>query len=284
MSEQRLLAPDNVAGRAPVTPSRLARDLRQLGLRHGTTVIVHTSLSNLGWVPGGAQGVIEALLDVLGESGTLVMPAHTGHLSDPSGWVAPPVPKAWWPTIRKEMPPYDRALTPTRLMGVVAETFRRHPGAMRSAHPHVSFAALGPNAERIVAEHPLGSMFGERSPLARLYELDAHVLLAGVTHANNTCIHLGETRADFVGKGRVQEAAPMRVDGKRRWVTFEEWRPVDDDFAELGEDFALTGQERRGPLGWGEGRFMRVTDIVDFAKWWLSTHRPASLRANQADI
>ena len=243
------------------------------------TVIVHTSLSRLGWVPGGAQGVIEALVDTLGAPGTLVMPTHTGHLTDPAGWVAPPVPEAWWSSIRKEMPAYDPALTPTRLMGAVAETFRKHPRALRSAHPHVSFAALGPNAARIVAEHRLGSMFGERSPLARLYELDAHVLLAGVSHANNTCIHLGETRAEFPGKARVQEGAPLIVDGKRRWITFEDLRPIDDDFADLGEDFALTGRERRGPLGWGEGRLMRVRAVVDFAKAWFATHRPESLAA-----
>lgn len=273
MSEGQVLDESNIAGRKPVTPSVLARDLRKLGLRHGMTVIVHTSMSRLGWVPGGPQGVIEALLSVLTDQGTLVMPTHTGHLSDPSSWVAPPVPKGWWKTIRKEMPPYDPALTPTRQMGVVAETFRRHPGARRSAHPHVSFAALGPNAEEIVGEHPLGSMFGERSPLARLYDLDAHVLLAGVTHANNTSIHLGETRAEFSTKLRVEEGAPMVVDGKRRWVTFQDWRPVDDDFEALGEDFALTGREQRGPLGWGKGRLMRTREIVDFAQTWLATHR-----------
>ena len=274
MSEDRVLAESDIAGRDPVTPSRLARDLRKLGLKRGMTVIVHTSLSKLGWVPGGPQGVIVALLDVLGESGTLVMPTHTGHLTDPAGWVAPPVPKAWWRSIRKEMPAYDPALTPTRLMGAVAETFRKHPAAERSPHPHVSFTALGPSARQIVNEHPLGSMFGERSPLARLYEIDAHVLLAGVSHANNTSIHLGETRAEFPTKMRVREGAPMLVDGKRRWVTFEELRPVDDDFAELGEDFARTGRERRAALGWGEGRFMGVRELVDFAQSWLSTHRP----------
>ena len=274
MSEERVLAAPNVASRKPVTPSRLAKELRKLGVAPGMTLMVHTSLSKLGWVPGGAQGVIVALLDVLGESGTLVMPAHSGHLSDPSGWQAPPVPKPWWRAIRKEMPAYDPALTPTRMMGAVAETFRKHPDVKRSAHPHVSFAALGPNADVIVAEHPVGDMFGERSPLARLYDLDASVLLAGVTHANNTSIHLAETRADFPSKGRVREGAPMTVNGKRRWVTFEDWQVDDGDFAALGEDFACNrGSEQRGPLGWGEGRLMRMRAIVDFAQRWLAVHR-----------
>lgn len=152
MNEERLLR--DAAGREPVTPSRLVAELDALGLRRGAVVIVHTSLSKLGWVPGGAQGVIAALLSVLGDDGTLVMPTHTGHLTDPRSWRAPPVPESWWETIREEMPAYDPAVTPTRAMGVVAEAFRTYPGVRRSAHPHVSFAALGPAAETIVGDHP----------------------------------------------------------------------------------------------------------------------------------
>ena len=272
--EDRVLA--DAAGREPVTPARLAKDLAALGLAPGDIVIVHTSLSRLGWVPGGAQAVIAALLDVLGDTGTLVMPAHTGHLTDPARWQAPPVPRAWWDTIREQTPAYDPALTPTRMMGAVAEAFRTYPRVLRSAHPHVSFAARGPAAAAVVGDHPLSSMFGERSPLARLYDLDAQVLLAGVDHANNTAIHLGETRADFPGKRIAAEGAPMLVDGERRWVTFTDTLPDDDDFARLGEDFARdTEHERRGALGWGEGRLMRVRAVVDYATGWLTSHRSA---------
>ena len=274
MTESRVLA--GAGGRDPVTRTRLAAELRALGLAPGAVVIVHTSMSRLGWVPGGAQAVIAALLDVLGDTGTLVMPAHSGHLTDPATWRAPPVPESWWDTIRAEVPAYDPALTPTRMMGAVAESFRTYPGALRSAHPHVSFAARGPAAEAVVGDHPLGSMFGERSPLARLYDLDAELLLAGVDHANNTGIHLGEYRADFPGKRVATEGAPMLVDGERRWVRFTDTLPDDDDFAELGEDFARdTGLEQRGPLGWGDGRLMRVRAIVDYAAGWLTVHRSA---------
>ncbi|WP_428101876.1 aminoglycoside N(3)-acetyltransferase [Candidatus Rariloculus sp.] len=271
-TKERVLS--DADGREPVTRSRLAAELAALGLARGAVVIVHTSLSKIGWVPGGAQAIIEALLEVLGEIGTLVMPAHSAHLTDPARWKAPPVPKAWWDTIREEMPAYDPARTPTRAMGVVAETFRTYPGVRRSAHPHVSFAALGPAAETVVEEHPLGSMFGERSPLARLYALDAEVLLAGVGHANNTALHLGEYRADFPGKRTGEEGAPMLVDGRRQWVRFTDTLPNNEDFPDLGKDFAQeTGQERCGPLGWGEARLMRVRAVVDYAERWMATHR-----------
>lgn len=260
--------------REPVTRPSLASDLRALGLVEGATVIVHTSMGRLGPVIGGAQAVIAALLDTLGERGTLVMPAHSGQLSDPAHWQAPPAPEAWWDTIRQEMPAYDPTLTPTRSMGAVAENFRTYPGVLRSAHPQVSFAARGPLAERIVAEHSLQSKFGEDSPLAKLYDLDAQVLLAGVDHGSNTAIHLGEARAQFPGGRRLREGAPMLVDGERRWVRFEETEPVAHDFAELGEDFSRdTGQESIGPLGWGRARLMRVRAIVDYAQVWLKEHR-----------
>ncbi|MFP6836008.1 MAG: AAC(3) family N-acetyltransferase [Pseudomonadales bacterium] len=273
-SEEQLLEDAGKRQRKPVGRSRLVAELAALGLAPAMTVIVHCALSKVGWVPGGAQGVIAALFDVLGDSGTLVMPAHSGNFSDPANWQAPSVPPDWWDPIRAEMPAYDPALTPTRNMGAVAETFRTYPQVLRSGHPHVSFTAHGPNARRVVDEHPPGCMFGEQSPLARLYELDAHVLLMGVDHANNTAIHLGEYRAEFPHKRYQTEGAPMMVDGERRWVRFEDLQVADDDFARLGRAFAGdTGLERHGPVGWGVARLMPVRAIVDYAQDWLSAHR-----------
>ena len=85
---------DAIAASAqPITEQALRASLRALGLRAGMTVLVHSSLSSLGWVCGGSTAVIRALLAVVGADGTLVMPAHSAG-SDPAGWENPPVPQA----------------------------------------------------------------------------------------------------------------------------------------------------------------------------------------------
>lgn len=177
----------------PATVASLRADLARLGVEPGMVLTVHASLSRLGFVAGGAQAVVEALLAAVGPSGTLMMPTHSGHLSDPASWTDPP--EAWWDTIREATPAYDPLLTPTRGMGAIAECFRHVPGVLRSAHPCVSAAAVGPDADALVDHHPLELGLGEGSPQARLYDLDGHVLLLGVTHANNTSLYVSELRA-----------------------------------------------------------------------------------------
>jgi aminoglycoside 3-N-acetyltransferase len=257
----------------PATPSSLTQDLRSLGVTGGMTLLVHSSMSALGWVAGGPQAVIEALDAAVGSDGTLVVPAHSTGLSEPSLWRNPPVPESWWQIVRDETPAFDPDLTPTRMMGVIAEGFRKYPGVRRSGHPQESFAARGPNAAVVVDNHSLDHGLGEGSPLARLYDLDGQILLLGVGHANNTTLHLAEYRADYPGKEWVTQGAPVMVGGGRRWVTFEDLEGASDDFVEIGEAFAATGAELRGSVGSGEGRLMGVRNLVDFAAEWMTSHR-----------
>lgn len=76
------------------------------------TVLVHSSLSSIGWVNGGAVAVIQALIDVVTEEGTIVMPSQSVELSDPKEWGNPPVPEEWWDIIRESMPAYNSNYTP----------------------------------------------------------------------------------------------------------------------------------------------------------------------------
>src|SRR5215467_6186758 len=191
MSEEQIVH----ATPAPRTRESLANDLRQLGVMVGMTIIVHSSMSSLGWVSGGPVAMVQALMDVVTEAGTIVMPTQTGEYSDPAQWENPPVPQAWWQIIRETMPAFDPLITPATFMGRTVEVFRTWPGALRSNHPIVSFAAWGRHAQYITAGHTLEYGLGEGSPLGRIYDLDGWVLLLGVGYDSNTSFHLAEYRA-----------------------------------------------------------------------------------------
>ena len=259
------------ATRAPRTRASLAADLYRLGVRSEMTLLVHSSLRALGWVCGGPVAVVQALTDVLSPEGTLVMPTHTSGNSEPSYWQHPPVPSAWWQTIRLAMPAFDPQVTPSTGMGQIVEVFRTWPGTLRSGHPQVSFAARGPNADYITANHLLADGLGNGSPLARIYDLDGYVLLLGVGHANNTSFHLGESRAS--GVPQTVEGAAVLENGVRSWRTFSQ---VDWDatpFAEIGAQFDATGNVHRGSVGSAEARLFPQRAAVDFAKEWISMRR-----------
>src|SRR3954447_16315795 len=101
------------ASDTPRTRTSIAADLRALGVTQSCVLLVHSSLSSLGWVCGGPVAAAGALLDVLGPSGTLVVPTHTAGNSDPATWENPPIPQSWWPTVRQQMPAFDPRLTPS---------------------------------------------------------------------------------------------------------------------------------------------------------------------------
>jgi aminoglycoside 3-N-acetyltransferase len=259
----------------PNTVSSLASDLQALGLKSGTTVICHSSLSSLGYVCGGAIAVIYALKEVLGENGTLVMPTFSSDVSDPMYWKNPPVPEAWWPTMREHMPGYEAGVTPTRKMGAIAENFRKLDGVMRSRHPQSSFAACGPLAKTIVENHDFDFGLGEGSPLARLYDLNAYVLLLGVGHGNNSSLHLAEYRANIPTKQIAKAGAPVVIDGQRQWLIQEDIMNCDsDDFVAIGDAFQqATNLITKGKVGLAEAILCPQKPLVDFAVEYMERTR-----------
>ena len=126
-----------------VTKEDIKKSLKELGLASGDTVMVHTSLGSIGYVCGGAQGVIEALIETVGSEGTIMMPTQSWKNLDPEDGVHWTISKDDWQIIRDNWPAYDKAITPTNTMGAVAEMFRSWPGALRSDHPARSVAAWG---------------------------------------------------------------------------------------------------------------------------------------------
>ena len=221
---------------------RLADQLRQLGVRRGGTLVVHTSFRAVGPVEGGPIGLIEALQEALGAEGTLVMPTMSGS---------------------RRAEPFNPETTPTRSMGVVAETFRRLPGVLRSDHPTSSFAASGPGAGDITAAQPLEPVHGLDSPIGRVYERDGQVMLLGVGHSVNTTVHLAEALAG-VPYG-VEKWCTALVDGCATRLTYRETDHCGRNFAKVGEWLSERGLQTVGRMGGAAATLVRSRDVVAVA-------------------
>ncbi|MFW9988499.1 MAG: aminoglycoside N(3)-acetyltransferase, partial [Candidatus Odinarchaeota archaeon] len=251
----------------------LKQDFKLLGIRSRQIIIMHSSLSAIGWTVGGSVAVIKALMEILTSEGTLIMPTFSGHNTDPSYWENPPVPESWWNIIRNEMPAYHPKITPTRGMGIIVDTFRNQPNVIRSNHPVSSFAAWGKHAEYIIKNHDLIADLGENSPLARIYQLNGKILLVGVSHENNSSLHLAEYRSDFPGKNYKLNSSAILIDNKREWV---KWRELDlnsDDFKQLGIDFESKINYSPGKVGLADARLLSQREMVNFGIKWLKKNR-----------
>jgi len=180
---------------------QISAALESLGLRAGHHVLVHSSLSALGHVDGGAATVVRALLDVVGPSGTVVVPTLTG--SEEVGPHATVV--------------FDVAATPG-WTGAVTECLRTWDGSLRSRHPTHSVAALGAGAERFTSGHEdCVTPCGPGSPYATLAaDPDGVILLLGCDHESNTTWHHVE---EVAGVDYHLQPVPVRAEIRDRDIT-----------------------------------------------------------------
>ena len=256
-----------------VFKSDIADALKRIGLQRGDAVMVHTSLGKIGYVCGGAQAVIEALIETVGEDGTVMMPTQSWKNLDPETGVHWDADEADWDGIREHWPAYQKAVTPTNTMGAVAEMFRSWPGAMRSDHPARSVAAWGKHAEYLTKDHDLSDIFGDTSPVGKLYELDGKVLLIGVDYDKNTSIHLADVRAAYPGKHTCIEHSAVMENGKRVWKPYETLFVDGEDFTEIGAAFEKVHPVSIVKLGETEIKLMKQRELVDFAIEWIEDNR-----------
>lgn len=247
--------------------------LREAGLSAGDQVIVHTSLGSIGYVCGGAQTVIEVLLKIVGEDGTVMMPTQSWKNLDPMTGVHWEIAEADWPKIRENWPAYNKDITPTNTMGAVAEMFRCWPGTVRSDHPARSFAANGKNAQYLVENHDLCNIFGESSPIGKLYALGGKVLLIGVDYDKNTSLHLADVRAEYPDKHTVTESSAVLINGVRQWVSYETLYVDGEDFIRIGKAFEKAHPVKKVQIGNATVRCMEQRELVDFAVSWIEKNR-----------
>lgn len=234
-----------------ITRESLVRDLRALGLRAGDTVYVHSSMKKIGWMAEGPETLLHALLEVLGEEGTLAVPNHT--LSFP-GW---------------GREPYDRAETPT-LLGLFPETVRRDPRALRSGHGSHATAAIGAKAAYLTENHDPCHALGYDSPLHRLYRMGGRILLLGVTHTSNTSIHLAESLSGVGYTVLPYDASwgaevACREEGEVHLYRQVEFPGCSGGFQVLDAELTAKGIQKIGQVGFAESRLVETQGLIDTA-------------------
>lgn len=244
------------------TISSLKKDFEKLGITPGMTLMVHTSFSSVGLVCGNALALIQALQETLTNEGTLIMPTHSTDLSDPKDWYNPKVDRSLWSEMKKEMPGYNKLATPTYKMGRLPELFRTLPEVERSTHPAYSFSAWGKDKDFILEEQSLNNGLGEKSPLARIYDLNGHILLLGTQYDSNTSMHLSEHRIGVFP--RITQASPIIVQGNKKWVTYDEIEYDEANFIKIGESFERKHAVKSGLIGEAPSKLMNQKDLVDY--------------------
>ncbi|MEY2962754.1 MAG: hypothetical protein RL754_15 [Bacteroidota bacterium] len=174
---------------AVLTKDQLVAELKVAGVERGRDLLVHSSLSAIGYVDGGPDAVIEALLEVIGPEATLLMPSS-------------PVVTL---QAKHELAVFDVDQTPSK-MGAITEVFRKNWAQYRSAHPLEPVCAYGPKAQWYTEDHLLdGTSYGKNSPWNRHMERGGQLLYIGTTLINSgTSLHAVE---DAIGA----DSMPMPV-------------------------------------------------------------------------
>jgi aminoglycoside 3-N-acetyltransferase len=274
--------PDELLARSPITRSELTGELRTLGVRAGSVVMVHCRLSSLGFVVGGLDSVVHALVEILGPDGTLM--ALTG-------WEHDPYELESWPETAREAylrdpPIFDPQLSQAaRDFGRLAERIRTWPGSTRSNHPEASFAAVGARAEWLTADQPWNHPYGPGSPLAKLVEARGDIVMIGAPLETVTALHYAEEIADVRDKKLVAYKAPVIVDDKIQWLVVNDIDTSNGAFAyervvggnldafEVIVHEALAGGIGRRHRTRDAGLYLfSAPDLVDFAVRWIERH------------
>ncbi len=207
----------------------------RLGVNESHDLLVHSGLLNLRVrIENDAHDVNNAILESIGTKGTVIMPSHSGHLTDPHDWTDPPVPKEDIPAIIEGMEAFDPKTTKIRNRGVLAEKLFLDPRIKRSCHPLNSVIALGPKADYFTSTHPLHESEGYGSPAWKFYKSGGYVLLIGVDIPSScTFIHLGEYLNDLDYLKHKRKKVLVIENGEKKFIPLNKYPVTGRLFSKL---------------------------------------------------
>lgn len=261
-----------------ISKSQLAGRFRALGVTADQVVMLHASVKTIGWLLGGPLVVLEALIDVIGPRGTLMMLAS---------WEGNPyrmerLPQAHRAACLADCPALDAATSPAdhRELSILSEYLRTWPGAYRSNHPLASFVAVRPHAHSLTVGHPLQYPHGPEAPSARLCAADGAIVLLGTSFSTLTLLHHAEHLASLPTKRIDRYQMPMLQNEERVWVDIEEFDTTDgiadfgseDYFLEIGQRYVAAGKGQVAQVGRAPSFLFKADDLKQFAIQWMEAN------------
>lgn len=230
--------------------------------------MVHASVRSVGPVTGGVNVIVQALLDAIGPSGTLAAYVDFEPFFDDGD---------------AEIPVFDKRIArAARDHGILHETLRTWPGALRSDHPDAGVVAIGAQAEWLTRDHPFHYGYGDGSPFDKILRAGGYVLLLGAPLDTITLLHHAEHHVRIPDKRIVRY---RRLMPGPEWVDFEEFdtaEPVHDAlpadcFERIGAAYLAGGNGAVGLAGTASSTLLNGPDLVKFGIEWLEAffHREA---------
>lgn len=235
----------------PQVIPEILHDLSRLGLQRDDLVVMHSSFKALGRKDIAPADVIQTLLDSVGLGGTLMVPAFTYSYT------------GFW-----DVRPFDPATSPGLYNGILTETLRQYPGAMRSAHPTYSVAAIGRQAQAITQDKETASALGFGSAYDVAYQLGARILLLGVGNDRNSMLHYAETVAglpylDIPWRAFAGDTALVLRNGAPAEVALPaEYPACSLGFGVVDSYLEARGLLRRGRVAAADGMLMNSHEVV----------------------
>ena len=203
----------------------------RLGVKKGMLLYVSASMKPFRYVVGGAQTIIDALMEIVGYDGTIVMAAPTRHLCDPIE--IKKVPRDRSEEARKSTPPFNKKLTAPSGVGEIPIQFMRNDAVLRSNHPMVSFLAWGKYAKLIVEKHPLHFGMNLDSPLGKIKEYNGYVVTIGSDYDRCEIFHLAQY---MTMKCPIRiYSVPIDRGGSTSWIQLLDLELNNEGYNEIGK-------------------------------------------------
>ncbi len=178
-----------------VTKEAIIKALKKIGVKKGDHLGVGLSFKSIGYVEGGPEAFIDALLEVVGSNGTVMMPTFTSFFD--------------LSLVKSNSTNYcfDYTITPA-ITGLVPETFRKRKNAVRSKHPTNSVASIGKLANYLTENHDSNSP--AYLPYSKLAKVGGKILSIGLGDRVIAIVHEAQYQAGLL------KIIPFRIGVKYR--------------------------------------------------------------------